>query len=314
MSNLLVVFGATGQQGGSVIDYVLNDPELSRKYKIRAVTRDVNSDKAKQLEKKKIEVVPADTLDRTALESAFTGAHTVYAMTTPAYGPDALEIEYNCGKIIADVAVEKSVEYIVFSTLPSPRAISGGKYTKVTPFDAKAKVEQYIRSLHIKSAFISPGYFMENFQSQPFMAPRQASDGTWVLSRHNSPTTQLPYIDAVGDLGKFVGAILAEPGRYQGQTFCAARALYSWEEVAAILSKTSGRTVVYRQVSREEFKKSLPFDSDISDIFVEGLSCQEEFGYFGPDSKGLVAWAAENARGRLSSFEEYFQTHTFQLT
>ena len=314
MSNLLVIFGATGQQGGSVIDYVLNDSELSQKYKIRAVTRDINSDKAKQLEKKKIEVVQADMLDRTTLESALTGAHTVFAMTTPAYGPNGLEIEYNCGKAIADVAVQKGVEYIIFSTLPSPREISSEKYTKVTPFEAKAKIERYIRNLNIKSAFYSPGYFMENFQSQPFLAPRQALDGTWVLARHASPTTQSPYIDAVGDTGKFVGAILAEPDRYQDKTLCAAKALYSWEEIAAIISKTTGKTVIYQQVSLEEFKKSLPFDSsDISDIFVEGFSCQEEFGYYGPGSQELVAWAAENARGRLSSLEEYFQTHPLQL-
>lgn len=312
MSKLLVIFGATGQQGGSVINYVLNDPELSQKYKIRAITRDANSDKAKQL-KEKVEVVQGDVLNRNTLELALTGAHTIFAMTTPSYGPDGLEVEYNCGKTIADVAVEKGAEYIIFSTLPSVREISGEKYTKVTPFDAKAKAEQYIRDLHIKSAFYSPGFFMENFQSQPFLAPQQAPDGAWVLARHTSPETQLPYIDAVGDTGKFVGAILAEPHQYQGKTFCAAKALYSWEEIAAIISKTTGKTVVYKQISLEAFKKSLPFESDISDIFVEGFSCQEEFGYFGPDSKELVAWAAENARGRLSTLEEYFQTHTLQL-
>ena len=315
MANLLVIFGATGQQGGSVIDYVLNDPELSHKFKIRAVTRDINSGKAKQLEKKKnVEVVQADMLDRTSLEPAITGAHTIFAMTTPAYGPDALEIEYNCGKTIADVAVEKGVEYIIFSTLPSTREISSGKYIKVTPFEAKAKVERYIRNLdNIKSAFYSPGFFMENFQSQPFLAPKPAPDGTWVLARPNSPTSQTPYIDAVGDTGKFIGAILAEPDRYHGKTFCAAQALYSWEEVAAILSKYTGKTVVYQQISPEEFKRSLPFDSDKADIFVEAFSSLEEHGYFGPDSKELVAWAAERARGRLSGLEEYFQRHPFQL-
>jgi len=43
---------------------------------------------------------------------------------------------------------------------------------------------------------------MENFQSQTFLAPREAPDGTWVMARHNSPKTQYPLIDAVGDTGK----------------------------------------------------------------------------------------------------------------
>jgi hypothetical protein len=43
MSKVLVVFGATGQQGGSVVNCVINDPELSKQYKVRGVTRDHQS-------------------------------------------------------------------------------------------------------------------------------------------------------------------------------------------------------------------------------------------------------------------------------
>ena len=309
MSKILAVFGATGQQGSSVVNYVLHDPELSQKYKIRAITRDVNSEKTKQL-KEKVEVVQGDVLERASLETALTGVHTVFAMTTRSSGPDGFEVEYNSAKTIADVAVEKGAEYIIFTTLPPAKEISGGKYTKVTHFDAKAKAEQYIRGLHIKSAFHSPGFFMENFQSIPFLAPQQAPDGTWVMARHNSPKAQCPMIDAVGDTGKFVGAILAEPDKYEDKTFCAATALYSWEEVAAIMSKATGKTVVYKQIPLEDFKKSLSFGAD---IFVEAFSYPEEFGYYGPDSKKLIAWAAENARGRLSTLEEYLEAHPLQL-
>jgi hypothetical protein len=274
MSKILAVFGATGQQGSSVVNYVLNDPELSQKYKIRAITRDVNSEKAKQL-KEKIEVVQGAVLDRASLETALTGVHTIFAMTTPAWGPDGLEVEFNNAKTIADVAVEKSAEYIIFSTLPPASEISGGKYTKITPFDAKAKAKQYIRGLHIKSAFCSLGSFMENFQAQTFFAPQQAPDATWVMTRHTSPKTQLPLIDPIGDTGKFVGAILAEPDKYEGKSFCAATALYSLEEIAAILSKSTGKTIVYKHIPLEDCKKSLPFDGSLADIFVEGFSYQE---------------------------------------
>ena len=309
MSKILAVFGATGQQGGSVIDYVLNDPELSQKYKIRAISRDVASEKAKQL-KEKVEVVRGDVLNRASLETALTGAHTVFAMTTPSFGPDALEIEYNNGKTIADAAVEKGAEYIIFSTLPSIREISGGKYTKVTSFDAKAKVEQHIRGLPIKSAFSSAGFFMENFQGPVFSAPRQAPDGTWVMARHSSPKTQMPLIDATADTGKFVGAILAEPDKYKGKTFCAAEALYSWEEVAATMSKTLGKTVAYKQIPYEDFKESLAFEPE---VLVEMFSYQDEFGYYGPDTEKLVAWTAENARGRLTTLEEHLEAHPLPL-
>lgn len=310
MSKLFAVFGATGQQGGAVIDYLLKDAELSQAYKIRAITRDPNSKSAKRLQEK-VEVVQADVLNRASLETALTGVHTVFAMTTPSFGHNALEIEYNNGKTIADVAVEKNVQYIIFSTLPPAKEISGGKYSKITPFDAKAKVEQYIRGLHIKSAFYSPAFFMSNFQYPNFQAPQKAPDGTWVLARHISPKTKLHYIDPDGDTGKFVGAILAEPDKFEGKTVCAASAPYSFEEVAAIMSEVTGKTIVYKQISLEEFRDSLPFEPD---MFAEGFSCGEEYGYWGPDSEKEAAWAAENARGRLSTLKEYLETHPLQLT
>lgn len=310
MSKILAVFGATGQQGSSVINYVLQDPELSQQYKIRAITRDVNSEKAKQLEEK-VEVVYGDVLNRTSLETALTGVHTVFAMTTPTFDLDTgFEVEYNSGKTIADVTVEKGAEYIIFSTLPSAKDISGGKYSNVIHFDAKAKIEQYIRGLPIKSAFFSPGAFMQNFGNTPVLAPQQVSDGTWIVASNNSPKAQLRLIDAVGDTGKFIGAILAEPDRYEGKTFCAASASHSYEEAFAIMSKATGKTIIYKQISVEEFKKSLPFGQD---IIPETFSYLEEFGYWGPDTEELVAWAAENARGRLSTFEEYLEAHPLQL-
>ena len=315
MSNILAILGATGQQGGSVLEFVLNDPELSQKYKIRAITRDVNSEKATKL-KEKVEVVQGDVLDRASLKEALTGVHTVFSVTTPSFGPNALEDEYNTGKAIADVAVESGAQYIIFSTLPAVKEISGGKYTNVFPFDAKAKIEQYIRGLPIKSAFYSGASFMENFQSQAFLAPRQNDDGTWVLARHVSPQSKFPLIDAVGDTGKFVGAILAEPDKYEGKTFCAAAAIYTMEQIAAILSKATGKTVVYKQIAVKDFKEgieSFGLPPVLADIFVDGFSFGEEFGYFGPNSEKLVAWSAQNARGRLSTFEEYLEAHPLQL-
>ncbi|KAE9367881.1 NAD(P)-binding protein [Stipitochalara longipes BDJ] len=314
MSKILAVFGATGQQGGSIINYVLNDPELSPKFKIRAITRDVNSEKAKQL-KEKVEIVQGDILSRASLETALSGVHTVFAMTTPSFGPDAVEAEYNSAKTIADVAVEKGAEYIIFSTLPAASEISGGKYTKLTPFDAKAKAEQYIRGLPIKSAFYAGASFMENFQSQPFLAPRPAPDGTWVLSRSNAPKGRVPLVDAVGDTGKFVGAILAEPEKYEGKTFCGAVGLYSFEEIAAVMSKATGKTVVYKQLPVEEFRQGLltMLPPPVADVFVDGFGYGEDFGYFGPDEEKLVAWAVENARGKLTTLEEFFEAHPLQL-
>lgn len=311
MSEILAIFGATGQQGSSVLNHVLNDPELSQQYNIRAITRDVNSEKAQQLKAKgNVEVVDGDVSDPASLAIALTGVHTVFAMTTPDLSPDAFEVELGNAKRIADVAVQQGVDYLIWSTLPAIRDISKGKYSAVIPFDAKAAADEYIRTLPIKSAFVSLGSFMENFQAHPFLAPTQAPDGTYVLARHTSPQAQFPLLDAVGDTGKFVGAILAEPEKFQGKRLHAATKLYSVEEITALLSKSSGKTIVYKQISTEEFKAGLPF---FQDVFAEGFSFMEDYGYFGPGSEALVAEAAAAARGKLSTFEEYLERHPFRL-
>jgi len=54
---LLVVFGSTGTQGGSVINSVLNDPNTAAIFRIRGITRDPAKPAAERLKARGIEVV-----------------------------------------------------------------------------------------------------------------------------------------------------------------------------------------------------------------------------------------------------------------
>ncbi len=56
MSKLLTVFGATGNQGGSVIRAVLSDPALLKEFKLRGITRDVSKPAAQTLVNQGVEV------------------------------------------------------------------------------------------------------------------------------------------------------------------------------------------------------------------------------------------------------------------
>ena len=74
---LLVVLGATGNQGGSVIKTFLEHPQ----YKIRGLTRNTSSDKAKALTEQGVEMVSANIEDRSAIDKVFKGADIVFAVT-----------------------------------------------------------------------------------------------------------------------------------------------------------------------------------------------------------------------------------------
>lgn len=58
---VLVVFGATGSQGGSVIKSFLSDPKASQEFRIRGITRDPSKPNAKALAEKGVETVTVGT-------------------------------------------------------------------------------------------------------------------------------------------------------------------------------------------------------------------------------------------------------------
>ena len=87
--------------------------------------------------------------------------------------------------------------------------------------------------------------------------------------------------------------------------------MYSFEEIITLLSKATGKIVAFKQISLDDFTKSLPFAPA---LFTDGMSYMEEFGgYYGPDTEKLVAWAAENARGKLTTLKEYLEEHPLRL-
>jgi uncharacterized protein YbjT (DUF2867 family) len=74
MSSILTVVGATGAQGGSVIDSALK----AGTYKVRAVTRNIDSEKAKALAARGVEVVAANLNDEQSLIRAFDVSNSLF--------------------------------------------------------------------------------------------------------------------------------------------------------------------------------------------------------------------------------------------
>ncbi|KAK4946079.1 hypothetical protein LTR10_014881 [Elasticomyces elasticus] len=307
MSKVLAVLGATGNQGGSIVDFVLNDTQLSKEYKVRGITRDPSSESALLLKQKGVEVIRGDVTNPPSLNTALKGAHTVFALTAPAYGPDSRAQEFATGKAIADAAVTEEAQYIILSTLPNVSKLSDGKYTNVTGFDAKADVEEYVRKLPIKSAFFAPASFMQNFQNMPI---QKDENGDYSFVRPVTPSSLLPLIDIVADTGKFVGAILASPDEYEGKTFCAATKVFSMTEIAGVISEVSGKEVKYVQVPPDQYRQTLSGRmGSYADVLVDMMLYQQDFGYFGPQTEELVQWAVDNARGKVTDFKEYLEQH-----
>ena len=100
---IFVVFGATGNQGGSVINSVLNDPATAKEFQIRGTTLDPSKPNAKALEARGVQCVAADIDNKEQIQSALKDAYAVFAMTNYWEKMDP-ELETNQGKGIADAA------------------------------------------------------------------------------------------------------------------------------------------------------------------------------------------------------------------
>lgn len=174
MSRLIVVTGATGMQGSGVIDALASNPD----WRIRGLTRNTNSDKAKALMDRGIEMVAANMDDEDSLSNAFIGAHAIFAVTdfyepfATGIGPKrAMQIEYERGVKLARAAAKTTtLESYFWSTLPAASDLTNGE-VKVPHFDAKGAIDAYIKNdsvLNPKTIFLLTGFYASNFDYPPF--------------------------------------------------------------------------------------------------------------------------------------------------
>src|SRR5512145_1495949 len=115
---IIAVTGATGAQGGGLVRAILADP--SGGYAVRAITRDVNSAKAKALAKLGAEVVAADIDDAASLERALAGAYGAFCVTFfwDHFSPDR---ELQQARNMAQAARRAGVKHVIWSTLEDTR-------------------------------------------------------------------------------------------------------------------------------------------------------------------------------------------------
>ncbi|KAF2708052.1 NAD(P)-binding protein [Pleomassaria siparia CBS 279.74] len=285
---LLVVFGATGNQGGSVAHTVLDDAELSQRYSVRAITRDVNNPKAQALKSKGAQVVQADLADASTLSAALQGAAFVFAITTT-------------HPLRRGREARSRVHHLELHVAPG-QDLRGETHPR-RPLRRQGRDETYIRALPIKAAFFAPGSFYQNVYTHMAPRPSHTDDGTYVLAGLAKPTsTLIPMLD-IAETGSWVGAILAAPDEYAGKFLAAAHALYSYEQIAHIMSSVSGKTVVYRQLPDDVVRGFLP-EGFREQLFEMNLFFRDH-GYYGPAMREHVEWARQQTRGPVTGLEDF---------
>ncbi|KAF4989084.1 hypothetical protein FGRMN_9370 [Fusarium graminum] len=275
MSKILTVFGATGNQGGSVIRAILNDPALSKEFKIRGITRDVSKPAAKELSSKGVEVVAADMNTAEQVAPAVKDAHTVFLVTNY-WDTGSGNAEVSQGKAVADACKTAGVKQLIFSSLLDTNKLSDGRLTHIKHFEGKAEIEEYIRQINVPASFVLPGFFASNL----FGTIRKNEDGSfgWALPT-SGDKTKVPIFDVNTDMGKFVKAAIKNfPGTLNKRIF-AATDYYSPNRIISEFSEVMGKPATFNQVPAEVFKTFLP--APIADELTENMILLEDPGYYG---------------------------------
>ena len=211
----LLITGATGKQGGAVVDALLSS---STPFQILALTRNPSSAKAKALAARpNVTVVEGDPTSPAAIFEAHKPIYGVFLVTAFAPGKAAMEEQQATPMI--DEALKNGVEHFVFTSVDRGGPVkSEGNPTNIPHFASKYRIEEQLKK---KSAgtkmgwtILRPVAFMDNFvpgfQGKVF-ASMWADLGDKPLQ-----------LIATRDIGIFAAKAFANPEKYKGEAIALA--------------------------------------------------------------------------------------------
>jgi uncharacterized protein YbjT (DUF2867 family) len=277
-NDLILVFGATGQQGGAVANEL-----LAAGHRLRVATRHPEGAAAKALAARGAEVVRGDLDDPASLPKIFADVWGVFAVqNTWEAGVEQEEVQ---GKRVAEMAKAAGVRHFVYSSVGSAHRKTG-----IPHFDNKARVEATVRALGFPSfTILRPVFFMENWTS-PWFKP-YIDQGN--LAVGIKPDTKLQMI-AVADIGKYGRLAFEKHAELNGRAIDIAGDELTMPETAKVLSEAAGKSISHFQVPIEEVRKA-------SDDFATMLEWFDAVGYdaditgnatkFGIQPTRLAEWA-----------------------
>lgn len=239
------VIGATGQQGGAVVDALLPAGRA-----VRALVRDLGSVKSRALADRGVTLVRADQEDPDSMVEALRGVAALFMMTTFA-GPKGTEGEVEHGRAIADAAVRAGVPRVVYSSVGGAERSTG-----VPHFDSKRRVEEHLMTV-IAASFVRPTFFMENLTRL-----LGSGEGDFVM-RLPMPGTVPVQMVAVRDIGVVAAALLIDPTVIEGDAIEIAGDVLTGDQIADRIAAHLGRPGRYEAVPLD----SLGQDEDRKAMF-----------------------------------------------
>lgn len=284
MTNKILVFGATGQQGGSVAAAL-----LAAGWEVRALVRDPESANSLSLRRSGAELLRGDFADSASIRAAMGGVHGVFSVqpSSPQFAQYGLsdEDEVRIGVTIADIAEERGISHFVYSSGGG----AGDTPSGMGHFDSKPKIEAHLRTLRMNVIIVRPASFMEMLMMPGFGLDQ---------GRFNflpQPDQQFQVI-AVEDIGRIVRAVFSDRARSSGTTSDIASDTVTGNQIAALFSQAAGRPIGYSRFAGDVLAAN-PFLAKLASLFDEGRPLWQgraraaaQPGPAAPDLRRLAPW------------------------
>jgi len=268
---ILAVLGATGAQGGGIVQAALADRDGG--FAVRAITRHPDSDKAKALAAQGVEVVAGDMDDAESLKRVFAGAYGVFGVTNfwEHYSPEKETVQ---GSHIATAAKSTGVKHVIWSTFEDTRKrvpldddrmpTLQGRY-KVPHFDSKAEAEHFFTDAKLPVTFLNTSFYWDNLVHFG-MGPKKGPDGRLAFAIPMGDK-KLPGMSA-DDIGPCAYGIFKKGGDLIGRRVGIAGEHLTGTQMAASLSKALGQPVVYNAVTPDVYRSfGFPGADDLGNMF-----------------------------------------------
>jgi uncharacterized protein YbjT (DUF2867 family) len=227
----ILVAGATGRQGGSVVRHL-----QERQLTVRALVLNPQSDRATALAHQGIEIMRGDMDDLASLKKAMVGVRGVYSVQD--YFAVGAAREVRQGKNMAAAALDAGVEHFVFSSVGGAHRKSG-----VGHFETKAEIESYIRKLGLPATIIRPVGFMENYYI-PQLEKQLVKGRLLTPIRAEKPLQTI----AADDIGQFIALAFAQPDRFIGLELEIAGSELTTPEAAEVFARVLGRRMTIHRL------------------------------------------------------------------
>jgi uncharacterized protein YbjT (DUF2867 family) len=304
---ILAVLGATGAQGGGLVRAIQADPDGG--FVARAITRDPNSEKAKELAALGAEVIAADVDDEESLKRAFEGAYGAYCVTF-FWAHFSPEKELHQVASMARAAQATGLRHVIWSTLEDTRKwvpldddrmpTLMEKY-KVPHFDAKGEANALFTEQGVPTTFLYTSFYWDNLIYFG-MEPQRGEDGKLAIT-FPMGDAKLPGM-AAEDIGRCAYGIFKAGDEHIGQSVGITGGHPTGQEMAASLSRALGEEVAYNAVPPEVYRGfGFPGADDLGNMFQFKHDFNDDFcgarsldfsRSINPDLQSFDDWLARN--------------------